>query len=607
MARKSSNRLTPRDEIKLKLEQEEAIKYDPESEKYNAIFWDAPRSTNTPILQKVRTYIWFFPDFLLKFINKTKPFSFLILYFGLTLLGWRAIVYASTNPESVLNPPIEQVLIEGAVGKVSSLNPLFITNNQIERDLQELIFNKIVTISSDESVKPELAESWAVSTDGKAYTIFLRHDVMWHDGESFDADDVIYTLKTLQGLAGEESYAESFENVEFEKIDQYSVLCRLPEASATFLQSLAINVVPEHILSSGTISDIRFTNFNSYPIGTGPFMLESNIESEIVLTKSEDYFMGNPKLDEIIYKMFATEDEAVLALRQFEVHTLTQIDYSTTQKLAQYDVYKIVQFPLYLRQKLIYFNLRNTEASTSYSNVRKAISSATNRNEIITAVLGNGKEATGPIPENSWAYAEDIERYQYNQDVANSLLEDAGWVYENTDDLYRSQNGSTLTVTLTLLDSPVNNTIVQILTQQWQAVGVKLLTNTQTFDRISEEIIPLRNFDALLFELENIPDPDKYNLWHSLKTEYPGLNLSGYSYDRVDILLEQSRTETDESIRKQNYETFQRYIMEDMPALYLYHPTFTFVVHEDVKGIELENISLPQDRYNNVIDWYIDK
>ncbi len=607
MAQQSSNRLTPRDEIKLKLEQEEVIKYDPDTDKYNAIFWGTPQSENTPIIQRIRTIIWFLPDVILKSIDKTKPISYILLYFGISLLGWRAFIYASTNPESILNPQTEQTLIEGAVGRVSSLNPMFITNNQIVRDLQELIFNKLINVSEDETIVPELVESWAISSDGKTYTLFIRKDVKWHDGENFNSDDVIFTLDTIKNLGGEDSYSDVFENVEFTKIDDYTILCTLPESSTTFLESLSLGIVPDHILSSSKTSDIRFSDFNNYPIGTGPFKLMGNSEDEILLEAHDDYYEGAPTLKQIVYKLFATEDEAVIALRQFRIHTLSQITYSTTQQLSQYEVYEIKQFTLSLRQKLVYFNLRLDDSPVSSRQVRQALSGATNRQEIITAVLGEGIEALGPIPANSWAFDKDVERYRFNQESANNLLSDAGWEHENEDDLYRQKDGETLSVTMTLLDSSTNNLISQILEQQWQAVGVKLVTNTQTFDRISGETIPRRDFELLLFEIENIPDPDKYNLWHSLKSEYPGLNLSGYSYDRVDIILEQSRTEPSQSRRKDNYGTFQRYIMEDMPALYLYHPTFTFVVHKSVKGVELEDVSLPQDRYNNIIDWYIEK
>ncbi|MFH1547451.1 MAG: ABC transporter substrate-binding protein [bacterium] len=606
MANPSPNRLTPREEIKLKLEQEEKIKYDPDSDRYNAIFWGTPQAENIPFIQKLRTFAWFVPDILFRIIDKTKPISFILLYFAISFLSWKALVYASSNPESILNPPTEQVLIEGAVGRASSFNPLFITNNQIVRDVQQLIFNKLVRISKDETIEVELAESWAISSDGKTYTLFLRKDVKWQDGEQFTSDDVTFTLNTMKNLSKEESYAEAFEDVEFKKIDDYTVLCVLPEASATFLESLSIYIVPEHILGSNNASDIRFSNFNNFPVGTGPFELVLYGDNEITLKRNNNYFRDKPRLEKIIYKLFSTEEEAVLVLRQFEVHTLSQITYSTTQQLSQYTVYNILQFPLNLRQKLIYINLRNTDSPLLSKEVRQALSRATNRGEIITAVLGEGEEALGPIPSSSWAFDDKVERYSYDQEKANMILESQGWKYEDEDSLYRSKDGEELTVTLTLLDSQINNSIAQILEQQWQAVGVKLIPNAQTFGRISGEIIPRREFEMLLFEIENIPDPDKYNLWHSLKAEYPGLNLSGYSYDRVDIILEQSRTETDQAQRKENYSVFQRYIMEDMPALYLYHPTFTFVVHDSVKGVELEDVSLPQDRYNNVTNWYIE-
>jgi peptide/nickel transport system substrate-binding protein len=606
MANPSPNRITPREEIKLKLEQEETLKYDPDSDRYNAIFWGTSQADNVPFIQRVRTFFWFLPDIILKAVDKTKPISFILLYFGISLLGWRALLYASSNQESILNPPTEQILIEGAVGQVSSLNPMFITNNQVARDIQELVFNRLVKISKDEKILPELAESWAISSDGKTYTLFLRNDVYWQDGEQFDSNDVIYTLNTLKSLSKEESYSESFENVEFTRIDDYTILCTLPEPSATFLESLAIYIVPDHILGDSTPSDIRFSTFNDYPTGTGPFNLTQNTQDEIILQRNNLYFDGEPKLERIEYKLFTTEEQAVLALRQFEIHTLSQITYNTTQQLSQYEVYSIIQFPLNLRQKLIYLNLRSTNSPIVTKEIRQALSRATNRAEIITAILGEGNEAKGPIPETSWAFDSNVERYEYEQDKANELLESHGWKYESTDDLYRKKDDKILTVTMTLLDTPTNNSISQILEQQWQAVGIKLITNTQTFERISGETIPRREFELLLFELENIPDPDKYNLWHSLKSEYPGLNLSGYSYDRVDIILEQSRTEISQSQRQENYSVFQKYIMEDMPAIYLYHPTFTFVVHESVRGVEIDDVSLPQDRYNNIIDWYIE-
>ena len=88
-----------------------------------------------------------------------------------------------------------------------------------------------------------------------------------------------------------------------------------------------------------------------------------------------------------------------------------------------------MQFPLYLRQKLIYFNLRKDNKTTSFRDIRKALSLGINREEIITTILGTGLESFGPIPQNSWAYAGKIERYLYNEcyfedHIANEMFDD---------------------------------------------------------------------------------------------------------------------------------------------------------------------------------------
>jgi peptide/nickel transport system substrate-binding protein len=149
--------------------------------------------------------------------------------------------------------------------------------------------------------------------------------------------------------------------------------------------------------------------------------------------------------------------------------------------------------------------------------------------------------------------------------------------------------------------------VAEILERQWSEVGVKLVLDTQDYERISSETIPRRDYDMLLFEIEASPDPDKYNLWHSTQSEYPNLNLSGYAYERVDIYLEEGRKDIKTEVRKKAYAQFQKYIMADMPAIYLYHPTYTFIAHDSVKGIELNGLLLPQDRYHYISNWYIEE
>jgi len=106
-----------------------------------------------------------------------------------------------------------------------------------------------------------------------------------------------------------------------------------------------------------------------------------------------------------------------------------------------------------------------------------------------------------------------------------------------------------------------------------------------------------------MYEVETTIDPDQYNLWHSLKTNYPDLNLSGYSYERVDIYLEQARQTLDTTKRISNYASFQKYLTQDAPVIFLYHPKYIYVVRDNINIGDISGIMYPYQRYSNIVNW----
>ncbi len=604
--------LNPREEAKVRLDQKDnQIQPTAKSKRrdFPPIFWEE-RSKDTGLIEKIRSILWFLPDYIFNTIHKTRPFSYMIFYGILTLLSWQAVTYASNTPESLFNYTPKQTLNEAAVGKVEMLNPLFITHNQLERDLQELIFNSLVTIGPDGIPQRELADSWAVSADGKTYTFFIREDVYWHDGERLTADDVVFTFETIQKLTDEDSFASAFEDVNIGKLDDFTIIFDLPEKNATFMENLTVGIVPKHLLENVRNVDMRTAVFNSYPTGTGPFIVQKNFEDVIVLVRNVNYFQGTPKLEKITYNLYSDEETLVQNIKQFQHHTFTNPTANALKEMEDYQVYETKDFIIHLRDKLIFLNLRNKDSTLHSEDVRRALSLATDRQAIIEAIGTGGEIALGPISKYSWAFNKSLDRYTFDIDRANKILRKAGWDYpeqEGERAPYREKNGKQLSVKLSLLDSEINTAIADELKQQWELIGVNLIIDTQTYEKIASETISRRDFEALLFEVETTPDPDKYNFWHSIKAEYPGLNLSGYSYQRVDILLERARREPDRAKRKEDYDLMQKYIVRDVPAIFLYHPTYKFIAHKSIKGISLENVSLPHQRYNNVHEWYIAK
>lgn len=580
--------------------------YSPSTPQENIIFFGTPPAKPQNIIHRMRTGLWFLPDYVGKLMHSFRPLSYLALFFLLYLGSVQTYHYAQYNPSSAFSKEPEQHLIEGAVGSVSTLNPLYVTHNQIERDIQALVFDRLVTIGSDGNPKPELATTWAISEDGMEYTFFLRSDVTWHDGEEFNAEDVIFTFQTVQALEGEDSFSREFNDLTFQKIDDFTVVVNLPETNPTLMDTLAFQIVPEHILGEIRPANIKFSSFNKHPIGTGPFMIQSLGSETLVLLRHEDYYAGTPTLEKITYRFYSDEVEAADALRTFEIHTLVNPTGNTLKKINSYQSYTQYSFTSQLRQKLIYFNLRNT-GPLSYPTVRQALSAATDRQLLVKTLVEGGTPSIGPIPQNSWAFDSTIDRFTFDIERANQLLDQTSWIYPEGDTAaeYRSNAEGELIIPVTYLETETNNNILSLLQEQWKKAGIRLELNPQSYERISSETVPRRNFDALLFEIECTPDPDKYNFWHSSNIEYPGLNLSGYNFERVDILLERARTETEKDSRAEDYGLFQMFIMTDMPALYLYHPNYTFIAHTSVKGILLSDAVLPHQRYDQVELWKI--
>jgi peptide/nickel transport system substrate-binding protein len=142
-------------------------------------------------------------------------------------------------------------------------------------------------------------------------------------------------------------------------------------------------------------------------------------------------------------------------------------------------------------------------------------------------------------------------------------------------------------------------TLKELLNEEGVIVNLEPLNYSQ----LTQEILATRNFELLMYEIEVTIDPDQYNLWHSLQKEYPNLNLSGYEFSRIDILLEEGRRETEQSERKEDYEFFQKYLIQDMPAIFLYRPSYVYVVRDTVKGIQYENLVRLEDIYRDVYSW----
>ncbi len=235
------------------------------------------------------------------------------------------------------------------------------------------------------------------------------------------------------------------------------------------------------------------------------------------------------------FTFYQTEAQAQLAFQLGEIDEL--IELSTTSALGNWGNVTVTEATKYDRIVTLFFNMRSELLGDK--NVRQG--------------LGFGvpelpyEKANSPLSKTSWSYAKNVKNYTFNPTEAKRLLRDTIL--------------ATGSAELTLSTFPAYLDIAQTIAASWSALGVR--TKVQV-----ESTVP-QDFQVLLSAQDVPPDPDQYPFWHSTQT---ATNITGYANVKIDKLLEDGRQELDTEKRKVIYTDFQRRLVEEAPAIFLYYP-----------------------------------
>jgi len=217
----------------------------------------------------------------------------LILIFG--YLQWQSPTQETSDPEPVSGGVYREALI----GIVNRLNPILDLNNQVDRDIDELIYRSLIKFDARGIAYPDLAESWAVSADATLYTFSLRENVLWHDGEPLKSDDVLYTFSKFKDddYPGPDDLKNLWSEINIIRLDDITIQFQLPEPFAPFIDFLSVGLLPEHLLRGVSAGELIDHPFNVQPIGTGPFsfsrfLIEENNIIGVRLDAFEDFYAG---------------------------------------------------------------------------------------------------------------------------------------------------------------------------------------------------------------------------------------------------------------------------------------------------------------------------
>ena len=376
------------------------------------------------------------------------------LLLSLTACGSRSSGPAEPEPRSTL--------VYGSAD-YTRINPAMDEHGEINL----LLFNGLTAHDGENQIVPGLAQSWEYDEASCTYTFRLRDGVLWHDGQPFTAGDVKFTIEAIMDPENGAENAPNYEDVEqITVLDETSIVFQLSAPNAAFLEYMSIPILPRHLLEG---EDMQQSAFFRAPVGTGPYKLESWDEGQaIVLVKNEDYYLGCPNIDQIIFKIAADDNAQAIQLESGELD-LALLDPRNAQNFAGRD-----GFVCYDMQTADYrgilFNFQH-DYWTANRDLIPAVCYALDRQSIIDSVLlGQGMAAYGPLQRNMYNN-ESVEHYDYDPAKAREILETAGCTMGP--DGYYQRGGTEVGFLLSVMPGEQDRIdIAQAAAQQLREAGI---------------------------------------------------------------------------------------------------------------------------------------
>ena len=497
--------------------------------------------------------------------------------------------------------------IEGVVNEPRHINPLLSQANDTDRDLVSLVYSGLLEYNGEGKIVPDLAQSYEISSDGLNYTIYLKDNAFWHDGKKVVADDVIFTIQTAQNSDYGSPQRINWQGVQVEKVNELAVMFKLQAKYAQFLNNLTVKILPKHIWQDIKPINFALSEFNLKPVGSGPYKFDrlkkdkdGRIQSYQLLA-NKNFYGGRSFIGEIEIKFYNSEDEMIDAYNRSEIDGLSFIspDNLKRVKFKQRLNIRELKLPRYFA---VFFN-QNKSAVLSDKNVRLALSHATNKDSLLQAVLnGRGVTVQSPMMDGVLDIPNTVKKYEYDLELAKTILETSGWKPDEGNIL--TKNNQKLQIKITTSTWPELTEVAKIIEEQWEALGAEIIIEVLPTQEL-QQAIKDRNYEALLFGAVLNIDPDPFSLWHSSQKKDPGLNLSLYDNKAADTLLEDARQTLNPLERAKKYDDFQKLVIEDIPAVFLYNPLYIHGQTKKIKGSNGKLISLPSDRFANIEGWYI--
>jgi peptide/nickel transport system substrate-binding protein len=528
---------------------------------------------------------------------------------GISVVALAALAFCACQPIATVPKPAKGgTAVEALVGTPGALNPLF-EQDDTTRDVDAVIYQGLTTVDSNQQVVGLLAKDWTVSPDHMTYTFNLRTDVKWADGLPFTIDDVLFTFHVLQDQEYDQPDAEFWRQLGVKAAGANQVVFTLKSPSSAFPLALRIGIIAKHLFDGLAPQQIE-DNIHSHTqaIGTGPFKVAS-IDSRAITLDRNPYANPQPWLDHLVMRTYPANNPqaAILAVRSGVADLVGGLEPEELNALQNAADTTIIDAQTYTNA---FVTMNDAGAGKTFFDdvkVREALVQAVDRNAVISEVLsGHADVDPTPIPTGDWAFTPSAgNKYPYDPEAAAAALETAGWTLSNGSSVRTNKAGVPFKVDLVVTNTYPNQQIAEVIARQLAAVGVQVTLKPVSPEDLVNNYLLTHDYEMALVVFDVGPDPDLYSLWHSGGD--PGTLNFAYSkgWGLIDKDLEDGRAQVELPARLAAYSDFQALIADQAPAIFLYSAHYDYAVSQRVRGVHMNHVIEPEDRFEYVTDWYV--
>lgn len=495
------------------------------------------------------------------------------------------------------------MLIDAMSGEPSNLISM-IAGDSASSAISGNIFNKLIKYDKNLELAPEIAEKWAISSDQKTITFYLKKDLKWSDGHDLTSEDVLFTWKLVTDDKTRTPYGSDYKLVDKAEVpDLHTFRVVYKKAYAPALDSWAtLQILPKHILKD---EDINRTFFSRKPVGSSYYKLANWVNGEkLTLEASSSSVMGEPNISKLTSRFIPDTSSQFLELiaDNIDLMNINPIQFARVipsrpdlkNKLALYKE---------LGNSYTYLGFNSKRSPFNDIRVRQAINYALDKQEVIDGVLlGLGEPVASPYkPGTRWS-DRALHPYPYDKNMALKLLHEAGFNDTNHDGILEKDGKPFAFEILTNQNKQREMTAV-LIQRRLKDVGIDVKIRVIEWASFVNQFIKTSDFDAVILGWSLSLDPDQYNIWHSSQQKPGQFNFIGYSNKEVDQLLEEGRTELNPDKREKIYHAFSKILLRESPIVYLYAGYGLTAMSKRIKGIE--SPTPPAGIAYNSYEWFI--